>query len=625
MKPVKFLLLALALSASSLTQVQAVEVTVNLARSKQYGNVDKLEREKFINFHSVKYMDFNDEEWAYLESLGVNVGRGFMAPGVGSEANKKTPDKVLRQRAANYNKFSINRKGSPERDLVKGVIYTAHPTPGPNPDKPRGNYTFHWKGVDADYSDEVDHAVRYFKYYFKDNGASLPSYYEPTNEPYVHVRDYKKLGVKASEDEIRREIAVLHRELAKGIRKEFGDEMQIGGFGSAWPFFEGFNSDFKHWESRMKMFIDVAGDEMDFLSFHIYDGKNVAGEPAYRSGSNMEALMDIVEGYSYIKYGRLIPLVISEHGSTEPAPECDKGRYSERQVWYTLRSVNHQMIQFMQRPENIEKCVPFISARATWNKGPLPYPAVISYKNAKGEYIWSHMLKLFQLWQGVEGRYLDVESSEIDVLSLAFVDGKDVYVVLNNLDEQTTIDLKLDGLVAGNKIKRATMRRLYQDDGIPQLSERDCIKEISKPIALQRSETAIIKLEYTKKVEQSATINSKRFYASSYLKPIEAGKVLEFDLQIKKGSIERSTLKVAVARPLALKLNAEILVNGVKYPFPTDWKGYSQSNRTKEGFFGTVDIPLDVKSLKENNKISITFPEDGGTLSTVAMSVDYKE
>ncbi|MFR9566387.1 MAG: hypothetical protein SNH13_03930, partial [Rikenellaceae bacterium] len=488
----------------------AAEVKINLAQGQKYGAVDKLEREKFINFHTVKYMDFTAEEWAYLESLGANVGRGFMAPGVGSSVYNGTTDKELRQRAANYGKFSINRSGSPERDIVKGVIYTAHPTPGTNHEKPRGNYTFHWKGVGADYSDEVDYAVRYFKYYFKDNGANLPSYYEPTNEPYVHVRDYKKLGVKATDDEIRREIAVLHRELAKGLHKEFGREMQVGGFGSAWPYFEGFKSDFEHWNSRMKMFIDIAGEEMDFLSFHIYDGKNVAGEPAYRSGSNMEALMDIVEGYSYIKFGRLIPLVISEHGSTEPAPAVDEGRYSERRVWYTLRSVNHQMIQFMQRPENIEKCVPFISARATWNKGPLPYPVVISYKDKSGKYIWSHMLKFFQLWQGVEGRYLDVESSEIDVLSLAFVDGRNVYLVLNNLEQETSVDLKLAGLAQDNKLKRATIRRLYQDDGIPQLREVDFTGGIDKPISLQRSETAIIRLEYTKRVEQSATINTKR-------------------------------------------------------------------------------------------------------------------
>ena len=51
----------------------------------------------------------------------------------------------------------------------------------------------------------------------------------------------------------------------------------------------------------MKMFIDRAGAYMDGFSVHLYDGINVTGTDTKRSGSNSEAVLDMVEAYSYIK------------------------------------------------------------------------------------------------------------------------------------------------------------------------------------------------------------------------------------------------------------------------------------------------------------------------------------
>ena len=62
----------------------------------------------------------------------------------------------------------------------------------------------------------------------------------------------------------------------------------------------------------MKMFIDRAGAYMDGFSVHLYDGINVTGTDTKRSGSNSEAVLDMVEAYSYIKFGHVKPLAISE-------------------------------------------------------------------------------------------------------------------------------------------------------------------------------------------------------------------------------------------------------------------------------------------------------------------------
>ena len=57
--------------------------------------------------------------------------------------------------------------------------------------------------------------------------------------------------------------------------------MKIIGYAAAYPAME--LRDFDHWNNTMKMFIDRAGEYMDGLSVHLYDGINiVARVPAVR-------------------------------------------------------------------------------------------------------------------------------------------------------------------------------------------------------------------------------------------------------------------------------------------------------------------------------------------------------
>ena len=63
--------------------------------------------------------------------------------------------------------------------------------------------------------------------------------------------------------------------------------------------------------------------------------------------------------------------------------------------------------------------------------------------------------------------------------------------------------------------------------------------------------------------------------------------------------------------------------NGKKYIIPDNWKGYDQADRIKEGFFGVVDIPVAIEDLKNDNEVSLIFDTEGGTVSTVALNIDY--
>ena len=72
-------------------------------------------------------------------------------------------------------------------------------------------------------------------------------------------------------------------------------KMKIIGYAAAYPAME--LRDFDHWNNTMKMFIDRAGEYMDGLSVHLYDGINIVGKSSRRSGSNSEAILDLIGWY----------------------------------------------------------------------------------------------------------------------------------------------------------------------------------------------------------------------------------------------------------------------------------------------------------------------------------------
>ena len=75
---------------------------------------------------------------------------------------------------------------------------------------------------------------------------------------------------------------------------------------------------FQLWKSRYKKFIDIAGRDIDFYTVHLYDGSGVNNKVGRRSGANSEAILDIIEAYSYKALGEVKPYAITEYGRLVP-------------------------------------------------------------------------------------------------------------------------------------------------------------------------------------------------------------------------------------------------------------------------------------------------------------------
>ena len=179
-------------------------------------------------------------------------------------------------------------------------------------------------------------------------------------------------------------------------------------------------------------------------------------------------------------------------------------------------------------------------------------------------------------------------------------------------------------VLKNNTIRDISVSRLAQKNGIPVLDEEKLKNSNNVVIDIDNGETCIVEFEYNNKVSTEGVIKNRKFYASSYLKPVKPGKEMEFEINIENGSIDKAVLQIGIARPVGQKVNPGLHVNGKKYQFPTDWKGYDQKNRTKEGFFGVIDINIEKSDIKAGtNHVSLKFADGAGTVSTAAFNVDY--
>ena len=122
--------------------------------------------------------------------------------------------------------------------------------------------------------------------------------------------------------------------------------MKIIGYGAAWPSFE--LKDFNNWKTNMGLFLDIAGDEMDAISYHLYDGVNQTGQNNKRSGSNNEAIMDLIETYSFSRWGFIKPHAITEYGGIA------KNEFSLIQNMQSIRSQNAMIFGLLDREDRLE-------------------------------------------------------------------------------------------------------------------------------------------------------------------------------------------------------------------------------------------------------------------------------
>lgn len=450
------------------------------------------------------------------------------------------------------------------------------------------------------------------------NGPKAPAFVEVINEP-----DWDVLGNLAEYTNSIQEIADFHNGVAAAIRAQV-PTAKIGGYTNAFPEFEVGN--FQRWNNRDKLFMDVAGANMDFWSIHLYDFPSISnGKKMLRSGSNIEATFDMMDQYSMMKFGVQKPYVISEYGAQ--THDYNNSKWSSYRDWLILKGMNSQLMAFLERPNNINIAIPFVVTKAEWGYNAttgIAYTHRLMRKanepaSYTGQWVYTDLVKFYQLWKNVKGTRVFVKSDNLDVLTNAYIDGNKAFVVLNNLNfTPTTINLNLFDTknVAITSIIKKHLTLVNNSATLEETTETSPLSSVT----LGAESTIILEYTFANPITIDQTNNETKYFATTYLQPIVANQANVFQVNgIQKNTYGDAVLRIGLGRDQGQSKFPTVKVNNTTINVPTNYRGYDQAQRAR--FFGVIEIPVPFELLTANNQISVTLADTGGHISSVVLQV----
>ncbi|MBK1876990.1 hypothetical protein [Pelagicoccus mobilis] len=621
----KFVLAASVLVAFAVNA--ADEVVVNLDVRHSVNGVSEFDRSRFMLVHA----GLNENDWdsnqmrqSFLEEYDVYLGRNngalpwFLSQTTEHASKSGWIDHISLE--SQGDRVKSNYSTSTAAHALEGRVAN-HMIGGQMNMYPNGQQNgdgFALGSYEA-FADYIDGFLSYFYGEGGVTGEPKPAMVEVVNEPFVKANQYSTT---------KQNIAELHNVVADKVKVSHPDVM-VGGYTAAHPAFEA--ADFALWENNWKMFIDVAGEKMDFFSTHLYDylAPEDHFDPTktqYRSGSNVEAILDMIEHYSMLTLGEVKPFAISEFGSFEPIEGNEP--WSPETNWSDVRSFSSILMQLMERPDRMLQAMPFVVLKAEWGRSQQtghPYgPRLLRQRfedpnDSGNEWVYSELILFYELWKNVNGIRIDTTSEDQDVQVDAYVDGKKLYLILNNLElEAKPVDLRFVSKVL-NPVVSVHSKETYAEDGVPKLR---AIEYSNYPTSLtvEANATMIIEYEFAEDLVIDESSEESKHYATSYLKPIVADQRIDFEINgVTIPEHGEAVLRIGMGRAHGRSLSPILLVNGEAVPVPSDWRGYDQS--TRSSFFGVIEISVPKALLQENNTISLEYPDSSGHVSSVCMQV----
>ncbi len=459
-------------------------------------------------------------------------------------------------------------------------------------------------------------------------GSAKPLYLEVMNEPLFELVDYPS-GTPTTPEKV----FEFHNNVAnevRAFRDQWGlashDNVKIGGYTVAFPDFE--RNDFNHWETRDKLFIDIAGTNMDFISMHLYDFPVFNGKYQLRRGSNVEATFDMIEQYMHMTLGEVKPFVISEFGASTHALFNDP--WTPYRDGLKLKALNGLMMSLIERPDQIAKAIPFIPVKAEWGRTSVPYnDRLMRQKNeavggAGEEWVYTDLVKFYELWSDVKGTRVDTWADDPDFQVDAYVDGETLHLIINSLEmADTTIDLALLG-ANGNTVTQVNTKHLYYDaDGNPVL-DTNTTAQLPTALEVKDQATIIVSVRFEQALSQTRASEEAKYYASSYKQAISSNSTISQSIDgVTLGTAGEAVLRLGIGRAHGKSLLPIVTMNGETLTVPTDFRGYDQyhNGQGRDSFYGVIEIPVPYSALRENNAVEVSFPDDGGWLASTALQV----
>jgi len=449
-------------------------------------------------------------------------------------------------------------------------------------------------------------------------GWTVP-FFEPMNEP--------RTKLKMMEVDWPR-IIEFHRNVLPPLRAGFPDA-KIGGYAA---YDIRFNADdFTNWREFAQRYFDEVGDPGDFFSFHPYAYTPMKDRMRdAMAGSVLEGSLDLMSAYTNAKFGKVLPLYVSEFGlAWIEGKHSLLHLYSPRRDWEIMREINGQLFSYLQRPDVVIRAIPFIVPFwEWWRRSPDSNPATphspwALFHEIDGDYVPTHLFKFFELWSDVRGEFVWSSSSDPSVPCVAIRNGDVLWIALHNLaSEPRTVELKSAALPGSGRLPDAgTTRALGIEDDVPVLQVNDAV-DLTKPIELQPYETILVRCNVGSLIADARSVVKRdTFYSPDTLIEIGSEPVKTRVPGIGEIKPLAATLRLSISGNPAVP-TPSLTFNGQAIPVPEEEVG--DGPQTPSGEHWSVRlISLPPELIREENEIDLIFNKAGGRVSSLALVLDH--
>ena len=604
-----------------------VELSLDATVQRSIGGVSELSRQKYFNvcddgLNFYEHVPSKEAGDFLIDSLNISFGRMIGLVRHVSRNVKEDPDRPgyadpesVKVAAAHYQKSDAIKEKIPNLD----VIEHGHSFSWPLFMMKEGERKKTSLPVNAEAAAEF--MALAFKYSLDD--WNRPKYIELINE-YVFP--------EASEEEMDH-FCELHNALALAVHKEI-PQTKVGG-----PCFWYGNfheNDFADWDYTMKRYMDIAHKETDFYSFHNYDFFN-GGKRNIATGTRTEAILDLVENYSLNANGEIKPFATSECGATgvdhwwyfsenknliivegsDTIVRVKEISYPEL-AWQHMRALNGQVMTYMNRPDRILKVVPFTLVDiSSWT--PLAHWTLYRREGMKmeGALKPTHHMKFYEFWKDVKGERVYLESSNPDIQVQAFQDGDRVYACLNNLSESDAVFSLSTKFGKGVSVKALSRRSFYFNGEEPVLEDLSIELADLGSVPIRGDEAVIFTFKLDKAPVQESRVEEAFYYGDRTVVPITSA-VESFRVELPSVELEYARLRIGISRRNELSVIPVVKLNGHELEVELEASYDKQITKTQnESAWGIRDIPVPVELLERENQVELTFPDEGGVISSV--------
>lgn len=449
-----------------------------------------------------------------------------------------------------------------------------------------------------------------------DSDALMPYWYEVMNESDIQ----NNFGWHWDSDAWDK-LAGFHNAVAERMAIDWPD-VKVAGPCDAWAYRDGSDSSFNSWNDTNKKFIDLSGDKLGAYAFHayeldftipdngsyptVYDAQ--FGSATVWSKGRLESFADLWQNEHEIRWGDRKPFIMSEYGILG----WDGVNY-----FTYIKSCNAMLVAMMDRPDVMDKMSVFILLITGWD--PSNRNAMFVSDDGGSTWYKSTAYNYLYFWSDLNGDYLFNHTDSYHLLSRAFLDGNQLYVVLhNNYSNPFFVDLE-ETLPAGTGISSAEIKKIY-GNGSNLVYEAYAPLASTTNILLDTEATSIIRISLSNTPSLPVEFEDS-YYGDKVLEDINAGVNETFTINIPSGvndEVRGGTLYFSLHKADGFSYNPEITVNSTSITNVPDITHSTGVVRSWKQF--AVDIPAEVL-MEGSNTVQLRFPADGGKITSVRLAL----